>query len=362
VDDNVQDGKQQYRITIAAATSTDPKYNGIDVPDLVAINIDNDLAGITVKPPTMPQTTEKGVSTTFAVELNSQPTAAVTIRLTSTRPAEGTVSPAALTFSTTDWNAPQIVTVTGVNDNVADGNQPYAVVTQPSTSTDPNYNDVNAADVSLVNIDDDSPGFVITPSTPLTTSEDGLTATFTVQLQSQPVADVSIGVHSSDTGEGRTDVTSLTFTAANYNAPHTVTITGVDDAVQDANQAYRIILDAATSTDPNYNGMNPVDVLVTNNDNDSAGIIVMARPRGAPTRAKTARPPPSPFASSRSRAEPTPAPSRSPAATRPKAPSCSLRSSSRPRTGRPRRRSPCAAWTTTWPTAISNTAPSSALP
>ena len=274
VDDAVQDGNQEYRITIAAATSTDPKYNMLDVPDLVVTNIDNDVAGITVRQPAMPTTSERGASTTFTVELNSQPTAPVTIQLASSMPAEGTVSPAVLNFSTTDWNAPQVVTVTGVDDRVADGNQPYMIVTQPSTSADPNYQDVNSPDVPLTNFDDDSPGFIITPTTPLTTNEDGLSATFTVQLQSQPVADVTIGVHSSDPGEGRADVTSLVFTAANYSSPHTVTVTGVNDDVADGNQGYRVILDPATSADMRYNSLNPIDVVVSNTDNDSPGFTV----------------------------------------------------------------------------------------
>jgi hypothetical protein len=276
VNDDEQDGNQEYRITIAAAASTDAKYAGIDVPDPVVTNLDDDVAGITVRPPPMPQTVETGVSTTFTVVLRSQPTSQVSVRLTSTRLTEGTVSPAVLIFSTTDWSAPQVVTVTGVDDFVADGNQPYAITTHPAASDDLNYRDVNAPDVTLVNVDDDSPGFIRTPTTPLTTNEDGATATFAIQLRSQPTDTVTINVRSSDLGEGRTDVTSLTFTPANYNAPHTVTITGVNDDVADNNQAYRIILEAATSNDPNYNNLNPIDVALTNTDNDSAGVTASA--------------------------------------------------------------------------------------
>jgi hypothetical protein len=274
VNDDIQDGNQEYRVTIAKATSTDPKYNDMDVPDPVVTNIDNDVAGITVKPPAMPTTTENGGTATFTVELNSRPASPVTVRLTSSLTSEGTVSPATLTFSTTDWNAPQVVTVTGFDDRIADGNQPYTIVTQPATSDDPNYNDVNAADVLLTNTDDDSPGFIITPRTPLTTNEDGVAATFTVRLQSQPVSDVTIAVRSNDLSEGRTDVTQLVFTAANYNAPHTVTVTGVGDDVADGNQSYLVILEPAVSSDMTYNGRNPVDVIVSNTDNDSAGITV----------------------------------------------------------------------------------------
>src|SRR2546428_10384557 len=62
--------------------------------------------------------------------LTSQPTASntVTVNYHSSNTAEGTVAPASLLFTTTNWNAPQTVTATGVNDFVADGNQPYTII------------------------------------------------------------------------------------------------------------------------------------------------------------------------------------------------------------------------------------------
>ena len=59
----------------------------------------------------------------------------------------------------------------------------------------------------------------------------------------------------------------------------TVTVTGVDDAVDDGDVAYTIVTAAATSGDPNYSGVDAADVTVTNTDNDAAGITV------TPTRA-----------------------------------------------------------------------------
>ena len=64
-------------------------------------------------------TTEAGGPATFTVVLNSRPTASVTIPLVSSMPDEGTVTPASLTFTTMNWNAPQTVTVTGVDDPAA---------------------------------------------------------------------------------------------------------------------------------------------------------------------------------------------------------------------------------------------------
>ena len=64
-------------------------------------NTDNDAAGITVTPTTTRlTTTEAGGTATFTVVLNTQPTADVTIALSSSNPTEGTVVPASLVFTT----------------------------------------------------------------------------------------------------------------------------------------------------------------------------------------------------------------------------------------------------------------------
>src|SRR5262249_42465995 len=204
----------------------------------------------------------------------SRPTANVSIGLTSSNTAEGTVSPASLTFTPANYNAPQTVTVKGVNDNIADGSQPYKIITSQATSTDPTYNAINPPDVSVTNADDDDSGITISPTMGLTTTEAGGQATFTVVLNSQPKANVSMAFSSSKPTEGTVGPTSITFTAANWSAPQTITVTGVDDPVSDGNQPYTIVTAPSTSADPAYNGINTLDVQVTNTDNDSAGITV----------------------------------------------------------------------------------------
>ena len=101
----------------------------MNASDVTVTNTDNDTAGITVTPTSGLTTTEAGGTATFTVVLNSQPTANVTIGLSSSNTAEGTVGPASLTFTTANWNVPQTVTVTGVDDAVVDGNVAYTIVT-----------------------------------------------------------------------------------------------------------------------------------------------------------------------------------------------------------------------------------------
>ena len=98
--------------------------------------------------------------------------------------------------------SPQTVTVTGVNDDLDDGDIGYTIVTAAATSSDGNYNGLNASDVSVTNTDNDTAGITVTPTSGLTTTEAGGTATFTVVLNSQPTADVTIGLSSSNTAGG----------------------------------------------------------------------------------------------------------------------------------------------------------------
>ena len=121
-------------------------------------NTDNEPpAGITVSPVSGLVTTEAGGTATFTVVLITQPTASVTIGLSSSDTTEGTVSPASLTFTTVNWNSSQTVTITGVDDALADGNQLYSIVTGSATSTDAGYNALNPANVSVTNTDDEPP-------------------------------------------------------------------------------------------------------------------------------------------------------------------------------------------------------------
>jgi hypothetical protein len=82
----------------------------------------------------------------------------VTIPLTSTKTSEGTVSPASLTFTASNWNAPRTVTLTGVDDKVQDGAQQYFIKFGPIASNDAKYKApaVLVPDLLVSNKDDDT--------------------------------------------------------------------------------------------------------------------------------------------------------------------------------------------------------------
>ena len=106
-------------------------------------------------------------------------------------------------------------------------------------------------------------------TSPMVTTEDGGSATFEVVLTQQPEYDVTIGISSSDTGEGTVSTPSLTFTPDNWDVPQPVTVTGVDDAEFDGDVAYTVDFDPAQSADPDFDGLDAGKLGLVNQDNDT---------------------------------------------------------------------------------------------
>ena len=156
VDDTTADGAVAYSIRTEAVVSSDPGYGGLDAADVQVTNTDNDAVGIVVTPVSGLVTTEAGGTAAFSVVLTSTPLAPVTIPLGSSDTTEGTVSPASLVFTLADALTPQTVTVSGVDDLVADGSVAYSIGTAPPTSTDPGYAGLDAPDVAVSNTDDEA--------------------------------------------------------------------------------------------------------------------------------------------------------------------------------------------------------------
>lgn len=273
-DDSIVDGDQPYEVVVHVSGSADAMYASAADKRVSLTNVDNETPGITVSPTSGLTTSESGATASFTVVLNAAPTANVVVALSSDTPLEGTAAPASLTFTAANWSTPQTVTVTGVDDSVADGSRAYTVVTAPAGSTDANYAALNAADVAVTNLDDDSPGVTVTPTSGLMTSEAGTTATFSVVLNVAPVADVSIAFASGNVSEGTVAPLSVTFTPINWSTPQVITVTGVDDFIADGSVTYSVNASPTTSASAAYNGLPVSDVMLTNTDNDTAGVTV----------------------------------------------------------------------------------------
>lgn len=93
--------------------------------------------------------------------------------------------------------------------------------------------------------------------------------TYTVALNSQPTANVTISITSGDTAQGGTpSPSSLTFTPGNWNTPQTVSFAGANDLILDGNTTWRLT-NSVTSSDTVYAALAPVVLAMTTLDNEA---------------------------------------------------------------------------------------------
>ncbi len=269
--DCATDGDVPFTIDLGTVDSADPLYTGMDPANVTIINRDVAFGRVNVSPNTGLRTSEALEQTTFSVVLTCAPSANVTVPIASADTGEGSLSGVTnLVFTPDNWNDPQSVIVTGVNDDYDDGNVPYMVTTSLLVSADGDFNGLDPIDVALTNDDNDTASISVSNQTGLHTTEAAGTAQFTITLGAAPLSPVSISILSTNTAEGSVVAGPLVI---NTNAPFNVTITGVDESFDDGNQSYQILLGDIVSADPAFNGMAVPDIAVTNDDNDAAGIL-----------------------------------------------------------------------------------------
>jgi hypothetical protein len=210
---------------------------------------------------------EEGATDSFTLQLDSTPSAAVQIAVTTD--AQCSAAPTPLTF--TAANTAQTVTLTAVDDAVVETSPHACAVSFSVTSTDSDYNGLAVAGFSADVTDNDTiapptAGVTITQSGGATAIvEGGATDSFTLQLGSTPSAAVQIAVTTD--AQCSAAPTPLTFTAA--NTAQTVTLTAVDDAVVETSPHACAVSFSVTSTDGDYNGLAVAGFSADVTDNDT---------------------------------------------------------------------------------------------
>jgi len=234
---------------------------------------------------------ESGSSDSFTFALGSEPAGDVVVSVASSDLSEAVVSASALTFTASNWDTPQTVVVTGVNDGLSDGDQAVDVTLsavgfepvvvgvinadndggpQLAVSSSSGSNGDSCPEPPIEEpVDDEAAlsteaiegfGFIVESEGSTVMSESGSSDSFTFALGSEPAGDVVVSVVSSDLSEAVVSASALTFTASNWDTPQTVVVTGVNDGLSDGDQAVDVTLSAV--------GFEPVVVGVINADND----------------------------------------------------------------------------------------------
>ncbi len=183
-------------------------------------------------------------SDTYTVVLNTQPSASVVITID---PGDGlAVDEETLTFTTSNWNVAQTVTVTAPNDHIAAGDRNVAI-THSAASSDSAYNNVAIASVTVALTDSDFVGVFPDPGAePEELNEVGTTSTdLEFSLTSMPSANVVVTL--TPDADVSLSASSLTFTSTNWDTPQTVTVTAVNDSAAEGYDDAVVAITTASS-------------------------------------------------------------------------------------------------------------------
>lgn len=99
-------------------------------------------------------TSEYGTSDSFDVVLGYAPTQNVVLNVSTDNNAEALVLPVTLTFTPGDWNVPQPVVVSGLDDGVGDGDSVYHVIVATDPSSDVDYACEQPLQIDATNLSD----------------------------------------------------------------------------------------------------------------------------------------------------------------------------------------------------------------
>ena len=210
----------------------------VDRPQIRFPAVELAAGGVTFSPTAL--FVPEGGSAGYTVVLDAQPTDDVTI--TVTRGPSGdedlTATPNSLTFTDSNWDTPQTVTVSAAED--ADGRAGIASFRHDLDSLDDNYKSIPLGSIRVTEVDSDKIGVTVSPQRLMVL--EGGSAGYTVVLNTQPTDDVTVEANpdqesdddltvSSDTDmDTRTDSVTLTFTDSNWDTPQTVTVSAAEDA------------------------------------------------------------------------------------------------------------------------------------
>ncbi len=192
-------------------TASGADYGGVSA-ELTATEADDEVALVLSK--TKVRVPESGTET-YTVKLKSLPSASVTVAVARKSGGDTNLSVktgASLTFTTTDWDTEQTVTLQASEDTDDDNGR--AVFTH--TASGGQYTGASAA-LTAIEAENEL-GMTISPANVLKVPEAGTWAYYHIRLNTQPSADVTVTMaKTGDQNLAHVIGTPMTFTMTNWN-------------------------------------------------------------------------------------------------------------------------------------------------
>lgn len=277
VNDSVLDGDQNSLLLFSVDARSSAPYRLAGNRQAVVRTLDDENARLLVDETNgTTVVTESGTSDTVTVRLAVRPIGTVVVDVTTGSPLDVSIQNSSLTFTSANWDQPQTVTLTAIDDVTADGNMLSSLMFSRRANSSAPYGLTPSQTISVRKIDNELASFVIQQSAGSTVvNESGTIDTIRISLTSRPVGTVVVQIASDDASEVRLSPTVLTFTASNWNIAQSVNVTGIDDLLADGNQTANITVSVnAALSQGAYSSTPAVTILSTTVDNEIAGLII----------------------------------------------------------------------------------------
>ena len=209
------------------------------------------------------EVTEGGNTDSVGIVLTSAPASDVNVAV-SYDSNDITVSPASLTFTGSNWNQEQYVTITAVDDTFIESTESAKLY----FDSDGEFTGQIISSVDVDIIDNDKGEVLFTPVAPLVSEQGETSDSVDISLTVAPIADDIVINLDYDSAQISLDVASFTFNTSNWSTPQTMTITAIDDTVYEADPHTAAIGAAVVTTDIAYAGIEVADLSVDILDNE----------------------------------------------------------------------------------------------
>jgi hypothetical protein len=203
----------------------------------------------------------EGSTSLIAVALSGNPGATRTVTIGSSNTLAVTASPTTLTFTTTNWNVPQAVLLTGVTD---------ANTASESVTITGSGAGIVSATTTISTVDSGTMTIIL--SAKPTTINEGGTTTFQVALSNEPSTSLIVSFASGTAGSVSLATASFTFDnicpgPACWSTAQTITLNGLEEA-NETSETVTITATAPATTSASFN--------LDTADNDSKAVFTGA--------------------------------------------------------------------------------------
>ena len=256
-------------VFLHAVSSTDGVYNGIVAPSVTVTERDASAAAMLPAPEFIQTTTvvAEGSSTLYAVRLDRPPVVDVMLVIVPSEDGVVFTEPVNLHFNAGNWQLPQSVRVTAVQDDDAFDER---VTLMHLWGGEPGLDAYDQQDVAVefTVTDDDTPAIVVSRRS-LAVPE-GLSETYTVALATEPQEEVLVAISRSGDADLRMDPATLVFDPTNWRTPQEVTVSAAEDADEADGRATLTHVTVGGASD--YRGVSAATLAVVETDDDPAAV------------------------------------------------------------------------------------------